>query len=560
MTVFATAAERKAAAFVDDQAADETSATQGGPGDEWPEPVALGGYGRLPEFPSGVLPEWVDEMVAALAESSQTPRDLAGMVALGVLAVPVAGRVRVSVTIPAGAEIWSEPVNIWTAVALGPANMKSHVLTTLSDPFTEWERFQADELGPVIAAAQTRRAVAEKAYARAVDLAGKAEGALDVEETAAEAEAARQKLDDAVVPVLPRLVADDATPEALTSLLAEQGGRLAVVSAEGATFSIMAGRYSRGEPNLEVFLQGHPGDPLRVDRKGRPSEHIPSPALTLVLAIQPDVLRSVGERREFRGRGLLARFLYAVPVSLVGARNVTDPAPVPVEVRNRYRSRLRALIEHYAQADDVKVLHLDPDAYRHFIEYRKRLEPRLGPAGDLHHIGDWGGKLHGAVIRLAGIITCARNKQAETVDLESMTAAMSIADYLVPHALAAHDVMGADGLIGGARHVLGWVRRHAAETKAKRFTRRDVHQANRARFPKVADLDPVLDLLTEYGWIAPEERHVGPQGGRPSPAYAISPHIAEQPSEPSEPPPGGGIESSEGTLLPAWRDPRRWQA
>lgn len=557
MTAFATAQERKAAAFVDDDQAADDDAQASTPG-EWPEPVALGGYGRLPEFPTGSLPGWVDEMVAALAESSQTPRDLAAMVALGVLAVPVAGRVRVSVAAPGGAEIWSEPLNIWTAVALPPANMKSAVLTALSAPLADWERAEADRLGPAIAAAQTRRAVAEKAYARAVDLAGKAEGAPAVKETADEAEAARQKLDAEVVPVLPRLIADDATPEALTSLLAEQGGRLAVVSAEGATFGIMAGRYSRGEPNLEVFLQGHPGDPLRVDRKGRPSEFIASPALTLVLAIQPDVLRSVGERREFRGRGLLARFLYAVPVSLVGARNVTDPAPVPAEVRDRYHTRLRALVEHYAQADDVKVLRLDPDAYGHFVEYRRRLEPRLGAAGDLHHLGDWGGKLHGAVIRLAGIITAARDTTAETIDAPTLDAAVTIADYLVPHAIAAHEAMGADGPIGGARHLLAWIRRHVVETDAGRFTRRDAHQANRARFPKVADLDPVLDLLTEYGWIAPEETHVGPKGGRPSPAYEIHPHIAKPRSEHSEPPPGGGIESSEGTLLGARRDPARF--
>lgn len=546
MTAYATAAERKAAAFLDDD--------QAGPVVEWSEPLPLGGYGRLPAFPSGVLPEWVDEMVAAVAASSQTPRDLAGMVALGVLAVPVAGRVRVSVAAPGGAEIWSEPLNIWTAVALPPANMKSAVLTALSAPLADWERAEADRLGPAIAAAQTRRAVAEKAYARAVDLAGKAEGAPAVKETADEAEAARQKLDAEVVPVLPRLIADDATPEALTSLLAEQGGHLAVVSAEGATFAIMSGRYSRGEPNLEVFLQGHAGDSLRVDRKGRPSEFIASPALTLALAIQPDALRSVGERREFRGRGLLARFLYALPASLVGARNVTDPPPVPAEVRDRYHARLRALVEHYADRDDVKVLRLDAEAHRHYVEFRTRLEPRLGPAGDLHHLGDWGGKLHGAVIRLAGIITSARDTRAEMVDAPTMRAAVALAEYLVPHAVAVHEVMGADGPIGGARHLLDWVRRHVADTKAERFTRRDAHQANRPRFPKVADLEPAIDLLTEYGWIAPEERHVGPKGGRPSPAYLVSPYLANERSEPSEP----GIESSEGTLLGARPDPRRW--
>src|SRR5664280_164192 len=89
---------------------------------------------------------------------------------------------------------------------------------------------------------------------------------------------------DTRVPVLPRLVADDVTPEAAASLLAEQGGRLAVLSAEGGIFATMAGRYSGGVPALEVFLKGHAGDLLRVDRKARPAEHVAAPALTLGLA------------------------------------------------------------------------------------------------------------------------------------------------------------------------------------------------------------------------------------------------------------------------------------
>ena len=75
--------------------------------------------------------------------------------------------------------------------------------------------------------------------------------------------------DSIVVPTMPRLLADNVTPEAAASLLAEQGGRLAVLSAEGGIFDILAGRYSGGMPDLDVWLKGHAGDPLRVDRKGR---------------------------------------------------------------------------------------------------------------------------------------------------------------------------------------------------------------------------------------------------------------------------------------------------
>ena len=80
------------------------------------------------------------------------------------------------------------------------------------------------------------------------------------------------------VPELPRLVADDVTPEAVASLLAECGGSIAVVSAEGGVFDIIAGRYNGNIPNMDVWLKGHSGDMIRVDRKGRPPEYIRKPA------------------------------------------------------------------------------------------------------------------------------------------------------------------------------------------------------------------------------------------------------------------------------------------
>jgi replicative DNA helicase len=73
-----------------------------------------------------------------------------------------------------------------------------------------------------------------------------------------------------VVPPVPRWLVDDATPEALAGLLATYG-RIALLSAEGDVFDQMAGRYNQAAgPNLGVYLKGHAGDLLKVDRRGRP--------------------------------------------------------------------------------------------------------------------------------------------------------------------------------------------------------------------------------------------------------------------------------------------------
>src|SRR4030095_11059617 len=120
-------------------------------------------------------------------------------------------------------------------------------------------------------------------------------------------------------------------------------GRIALLSPEGDVFDQMAGRYNQAAgPNLGVYLKGHAGDLLKVDRRGRPPEFVERPCLTIGLAVQPEVLRGVAGGPGCSGRGLLARFLYSLPESLVGRRQAGAP-PVPPAVADRYALELQPL-------------------------------------------------------------------------------------------------------------------------------------------------------------------------------------------------------------------------
>ena len=51
---------------------------------------------------------------------------------------------------------------------------------------------------------------------------------------------------------------------------------------------------------------------------------------------------------------------------------------------------------------------------------------------------------------------------------------------------------------------------------------------SRGRFRKVTDLDPVLDLLDQHGYIRPRLAEPRPASGRPpSPAYEVHPAVTE---------------------------------
>lgn len=316
------------------------------------------------------------------------------------------------------------------------------------------------------------------------------------------------------VPPVPRLVADDVTPEACISLMAEQGGRLAVISGEGGIFEIISGRYSNNVPTLDVWLKGHSGDQLHVDRKGRVPEYIKRPALTLVLMVQPALLRKLSHRDLFRGRGLLARFLYALPTSRVGKRKIGSP-PIPAAVRDGYAKTVTALVEDLVSWDDPVILELTSDAHDRVVAYEHEVEAQLGEAGPLSPVVDWGAKLVGATLRLAALSHLTSHPGAAwryPVRESIVSKAMQLGDYYARCALAAYADMQADPLMEDAGYLLTVLERLGAS----RVSQRDIMTAaSRDRFRKMGDLARPLEILEQHGFIyrLPKETNDGP--GRP---------------------------------------------
>jgi hypothetical protein len=123
------------------------------------------------------------------------------------------------------------------------------------------------------------------------------------------------------VPKAPQAWTADVTPENLAVIMSDNNEAMALLSDEAGIFeNIGGGRYSKGVPNLDVFLQGHAGSPIRVNRGSRSPILMQNPALTLGFTPQPEVVRGLTDNPGFRGRGLLARFIYTVPPCSLGFR------------------------------------------------------------------------------------------------------------------------------------------------------------------------------------------------------------------------------------------------
>jgi hypothetical protein len=499
---------------------------------------------ELPAFPTHVLPRALREWVEAESRATQTPPDLAALLALAVCGACIARRVYVE---PRPG--WGEPVNLYVAVLLEPGNRKSAVFTDATAPLREIEaELIARERGPV-AIAQSERRQKEARLRRLERLAGE-KGDIHAQEEAARL---AESLAEENEVFLPRLIVDDATAEKLGAMLAEQNGRIASLSPEGGVFDLMAGLYSKnGIPQFDIYLKGHSGDDLITDRISRKSVRVTRPALTCAYAMQPQVIRGLADKPAFRGRGLLARFFYSAPKSWIGHRHVAPP-PVPDGIREAYRHVIRELA---SVPDGEQALRLSAAAEARLRGWEGEVERMLGDGGELEALRDWGGKLAGLTVRLAGILHCIECGATGAIQPETVEAAIAIARYAIPHAAAAMALMagGAAGRDDDARWLWRWVERHGL----REFTRRDAYQQGKHRFPTVEDLEPALGELVRRGYVRPVASGWAGPGRPPSPAYEVNPaareleHAKTRPQNPqySQRPPDLGIFGDFGGAFP----------
>ena len=501
---------------------------------------------ELPSFPTESLAPWQRDFVVKLATATQTPPDLAAMLVLATAAAAVAKRAVVRIR-----EGYSEPLNLFVMVQQPPAARKTSVFREVLQPIEEHEREIATLARPAIAVANSQLAIDRKTLEELERRASKAQEEVERAGLTEQARALAEDLAARRQPEVPRWLVDDATPESLINRMALNGGRIFAASPEGGLIEMIGGRYSQGKSsaNMAVYLKGHAGDQIRVDRMNRPPEFIDKPALSIALAVQPSVVEGLASNPNFRSRGLLGRFAYSLPPSKIGRRDL-DPEPVSPAVREAYRSATRALLAIEPAVDErgepvEHVIGLLAGAYDRWLSFAGWLEPQLGDFGALAHVSDWGGKLAGAVARVAGILHLAdlagrHDPWATPIPAATMVRAVAIGRYLIPHALAAYASMGADPVHSDAKYLLDWIRRNGSSS----FKRSDCYEATKGHFRSVESMAPALKALEDHNYIAPKPAPARTGPGRPpGPAYDVNPAAFRAASRSAWTPPVPGVES-----------------
>ena len=484
---------------------------------EWEDPVLLDDF-SLPEMEP--VPGIIGEFSGAVSAATETPLELAQGLALAAVSTACQGTFIVQIK-----KGYFEPVNLWVNVALESGNRKSSVLIEVTHPLLTWEAEKREEMEPVVKEAESKRKNQEARIKSLRARYGKAKRD-ELDEIEAEIEELEAELVEA--PVMPKVWVQDITPEHLGTMMSLHDEKMSILSAEGGIFDIIGGRYSNGIPNLDLFLQSHSGDRVRVDRGSRESIYLEHPTLSMGLSPQPEVLRSIADSPGFRGKGLLARFLYLLPKSRLGHRTL-ETEPVPQHVNEEYESVIHKLLNIKPAKDEREkrvpyILHLSYSAYEEWLAFSRVVETDLPEGGRFEYITDWAGKLPGAAVRVAGLLHCVEHPSqpwSSQISLETMQEALGLSSIFSSHALKVFTLMGADKSLEGARKVWRWIERG----RIRSFKKNDCYNALKGSFPRVANIEPCLDVLEERNYIY---SHKEKKVGRPSTIYRVNPELTKE--------------------------------
>ena len=487
----------------------------------WPDPTPWPTLDALPAFPLEVLPSWVAEHAVAAAEARQVPVDLCATLAIGSLAAAATGRAVVVVH-----EDWREPMALYLVCAMRSGAGKSPAEKSMVDWLRRWER---ERIAKVVDGNQRSEIALDLAKKKAATL-GRNDSA-SVDDLLAAHEAV--KVAEGELTPVPRLIIDDTTPEAVATLLAAHGERLAVLSTEADLFDALLRGTPAQRPNLNVYLKAWSGDELRRDRKGGnetgpESTILANPLLTVSVTVQPSVLARLLTDAEMVGRGFAARFMVSAPADLMGQR----------DQRRRFRSRSTAtaatyeaeavaLAERWSRWANPAHLHLADDAAERFEDFLVELEPALAVGAELEDLAEWAAKLTASVARYAGLLHLCEDDPQAPISGETMDRAITLGRYWLAHAKGVAR-SGEDRTTRQARLLLDWI----ADACVSMVSLSELQQKNRKPsegLDRVADYVPAVRLLIANGWLRPVDngdwtRDVGVRGA-PSPRFEILPSV-----------------------------------
>jgi hypothetical protein len=476
--------------------------------------ILAGGRTTPPVMPTEIFGSlW--PLIRDLAAGAGSPVDYVAVGVLGVAASLIGAKRRVQpyTTTPT----WQEPCVLWVAPVGDPSSNKSPAIDAATGPLREMEAELAELHKGRLIGWQTN---AERARAERVEWQAKVKIATKDGVATPSMPDAAQEPDE---PQRPRLMVQDATPEALGEILAGNPNGTLHLRDELAAWLMSFERYSPG--GREFWLEAYGGRPHVIDRKSNKAGplFVAFNGVTVLGGIQPEKLREC--LLKTADDGLVPRFLWVWPdpIKYQRPRQIAD-----VDELGRVYRRLQQL--NARRLDDGRiepqVLLLDDDAADVFEAWVRDNDEAVREASSLYK--GFVGKLRGMVLRLSLVVeliswAATGDREPTTISLKTIVAVLGfVDDYAKPSAIR---VFG-DAVLPEEERNAAALARHILKTKAQRINARDVRRKSGIATLKVAaDVDAATGALAEAGWLRDAKKRQGDTPGRQSKDYLVNPAV-----------------------------------
>ena len=422
-------------------------------------PFDLWGQFNPPAFPRGVLPPVLEDFAFTLGRiMGCDPAGLA-MTALTNCAAAIPDSVKLKVK---EHEQWTERACLWTGIIGPPSSKKSPTMKATATPL---EKINYKLM---------------KEYEQAVDLWHQT-----------------KEGDRGEFPLMKRVVIDDATTEAIQSVL--KGSPQGVLCVQDE-LSALFGRIEKyggkgGAADRAFYLRLYNGGSYIVDRVNRGSYQIDNASICLVGGIQPEKLREIAN--SFSDDGMLQRI---TPVFLSPSQVGCDE-PIP-DVAARYEQLINDLSGHGAGFMGYSRLRFSPEAQSFRNEVECKNHELMSVEAFNTKLSARFGKYDGLFARLCVILHCIKTvggNLREDVDLATAQASYRLLyQYILPN-----DVCFYSGLLGMADNhdLITDIAGYILSKKCLSVSYRDLHRTTR-KLKKTDHRDArrLFEQLAALGW------------------------------------------------------------
>ena len=466
------------------------------------EIIPLNNVHLPPPFPVDCLPPVLRDYVNFVSQTVQVYPDMPASLVLSVLSVCLQGKAKVRFS-----PFWAENINLYVMIAAPPGERKSSVFCLLTSPVNEYvSEYNTQHLSEICEYRNKKR-VLEIKLRNAVEGAESQDIINSCQDDLNSLDPCREL----------KLITTDTTPEALAAAMADNNGKMGILSPEGGIFDVLSGMYSGNTANLNILLSGYDGEAVRIERKYG-SVYLPGPLLTFGICTQPKVLNSVITNPQFIGKGLTQRFLFCMPESMIGRRELIEDYIGYDKISKSYHDLIFRLLEFPNNAS--REIELTVGAADTIKDFSRKLEIQMQDKAVLSDYTEFFGKLPGKALRIAGLLHIAEKGLSDCIGMETMNAAVEIASYFGKHYLK---IMCADNYDDTPKQLLDRILAKADRESINVISLRDVKRSHRTLTEE--QVTDALDILTARNYLTmiPPNR-----AGRKKESYAINPSLLRQ--------------------------------